>query len=91
MLVVELFPAGQMSTLVIFNGDWSLYMKLLRNFGYSKMYTGLWDRDWTNVVVVFYSQLDQLLIKERRDVCIRAYIMYLFWITQVALYVFLQD
>ena len=47
MLVVELCPAGRMSTLVIFIGDWSLYMKPLRNFGYIKMYSGLWDRDWT--------------------------------------------
>ena len=36
-----------MFTLVIFFGDWSLYMKLLRNFGYIKMFTGLWSRDRT--------------------------------------------
>ena len=47
MLVVELCPASQMSTLVIFIGDWSLYMKPLGNLGYIKMYMGLLDRDWT--------------------------------------------
>ena len=46
-LVAELCPASQMSTLVIFIGDWSLYMKLLRNIGYIKMYTVLWSRDRT--------------------------------------------
>ena len=38
-----------MSTLLIFIGDWSLYMKALTNLAYIKMYTGLWDREWTIV------------------------------------------
>ena len=45
MFVAQLCPDGQISTLVIFIGDWSLHVKLLRNFGYIKMYTGLWSRD----------------------------------------------
>ena len=55
MLVTELCPAGQMSTLVIFIGDWSLYMKLLRNFGYIKMFTGLWSRDRTTPLSAHFS------------------------------------
>ena len=47
MLVAELCPAGQMSTLFIYIGDWSLCMKPLRNLWYIKMYTGLWSRDRT--------------------------------------------
>ena len=38
MIVAELCPADQMSTLLI-------YMKASKNSGYIKMYTGLWDRD----------------------------------------------
>ena len=36
-----------MSILVIFIGDWSLYMKPLRDLEYIKMYTGLWSKDRT--------------------------------------------
>ena len=43
----RVMPAGQMSTLVIFIGDQSPYMKPLRNFGYIKMCTGLWSKDRT--------------------------------------------
>ena len=60
MLVAELCPASQMSTLVIFIGDWSPHMKLLRNFGYIKMYTGLWSRDRTNISIfpiLFHQEL----------------------------------
>ena len=48
-ILVELCPADQMSTLLIFIGDWTLYMKALTNLGYIKMYTALWDREWTIV------------------------------------------
>ena len=48
-IVAELCPADQMSTLLIFIGDWSLDMKALTNLGDIKMYTGLWDREWTIV------------------------------------------
>ena len=56
MLVAELCPASQMSTLVICIRDWSLYMNLLRNFGYIKMYTGLWSRDRTTQNIPLFSK-----------------------------------
>ena len=58
MLVAELCPASQMSTLVIFIGDWSLYMKLLRNIVYIKMYTDLWSRDRTSCLSHFFTQVE---------------------------------